>query len=235
MLPHSHKASDFGREQSSGGLWWDNLRRDLRYALRTLRHSPGFTAIAVLTIALGIGATTAIFSIVDATLLRPLPYPQPEQLVRIEDDLPGVGSQDVGMSAPELWDFQRSGIFQWASPNWFDENDLTGSGQPTRVGLVTVMPSYFTLLGVKAQLGRTFDPNDPTPGYNLETVISDGLWKRAFGSDPRYSGQNRAARHRLLSDHWRHAAWFSQPGTNTRRKECGSFLCGGLCRSAVHS
>jgi predicted permease len=189
MLPDNHEASGFGREQSGGGLWWDNLLGDIRYTLRTLRRSPGFTVIAVLTIALGIGATTAIFSIVDATLLRPLPYPQPEQLVRIQDDLPGVGSQDVGMSTPEVWDFQRSGIFQWISPNWFDEQNVTGFGQATRVGLVTVMPNYFTLLGVKPQLGSTFDPNDPTPGFNLQTVISDGLWKRAFGSDPNILGK----------------------------------------------
>jgi putative ABC transport system permease protein len=189
MLQDNHKASDLEREQSGGGLWWDNLLGDIRYALRTLRRSPGFTAIALLTIALGIGATTAIFSVVDATLLRPLPYSQPEQLVRIQDDLPGVGSEDIGMSTPEVWDFQRSGIFQWISPNWYDENDLTGSGQPTKVGLVTVMPNYFTLLGVKPQLGHTFDPNDPTPGFNLQTVISDGLWKRAFGSDPNIVGK----------------------------------------------
>lgn len=175
--------------QSGGGLWWENFLGDIRYAFRTLRRSPGFTTIAMLTIALGIGATTAIFSIVDATLLRPLPYPDPQQLVRIQDDLPGVGSEDVGMSTPEVWDFQRSGIFQWISPNWYDEQNVTGTGQATRVGLVTVMPNYFTLLGVQPQLGRTFDPNDPTPGFNLQTVISDGLWKRAFGSDPNIVGK----------------------------------------------
>ena len=89
--------------------------QDVRYAARMLRKSLSFTAIAVLTIALGIGATTAIFSLVDATLLHPLPYPQPEQLVRVEDDLPGVGAQDVGMSVPEWHDLQRSGIFEYVS------------------------------------------------------------------------------------------------------------------------
>ena len=102
--------------ESSRWLWWDHFWQDVRYGLRMLRKSPGFTAIAVLTIALGIGATTAIFSVVDATLLHPLPYPQPEQLVSVEDDLPGVGAQDVGMSVPEWHDLQRSGIFEYVSP-----------------------------------------------------------------------------------------------------------------------
>ena len=89
---------------------WDHFQQDVRYAARMLRKSPGFTAIAVLTIALGIGATTAIFSVVDATLLRPLLYPHPEQLVSVVDDLPGVGARDVGMSVPEWRDFARSEI-----------------------------------------------------------------------------------------------------------------------------
>jgi predicted permease len=164
-------------------LWWDYFWHDIRYALRMLRKSPGFTAVTVLTIALGIGATTAIFSVVDAALLHPLPYPQPEQLVSIEDDLPGVGAQDIGMSEPEWQDLQRSGIFEYISPTWFDENNLTGSSQPAQVRILLVAPNYFTLLGVKPQLGRAFNPEDHSPGLLEEVVISDGLWKRAFGSD----------------------------------------------------
>src|SRR6266403_338541 len=165
-------------------LWWEDLWQDVRYGLRMLRKSPGFTAIAVSTIALGIGATTAIFSVVDATLWHPLPYPQPEQLVSIQDDLPGVGARDVGMSEPEWQDLQRSGIFEYASPTWFDENNLTGSSQPARVRLLIVAPNYLALLGVKPQMGRAFHPEDHSPGLLEEVVISDGLWKRAFGSDP---------------------------------------------------
>ena len=86
--------------------FYENLLQDLRFALRMLARSPGFSAVAMLTIALGIGATTAIFSLVDATLLHPLPYPHPEQLVSIEDDLPGVGARDVGMSVPEWQDLR---------------------------------------------------------------------------------------------------------------------------------
>jgi len=164
-------------------LWWDYFWHDIRYALRVLRKSPGFTAVTVLTIALGIGATTAIFSVVDAALLHPLPYPQPEQLVSIEGDLPGVGARDIGMSEPEWQDLQRSGIFEYVSPTWFDENNLTGSSQPAHVRILLVAPNYFALLGVKPQLGRAFNPEDHSPGLLEEVVISDGLWKRAFGSD----------------------------------------------------
>jgi len=149
-----------------------------------LRKSPGFTTTAVLTMALGIGATTAIFTVVDATLLRPLPYPQPEQLVSIEDDLPGVGAHDVGMSQPEWQDLQRSGIFENISPTQFDENNLTGSSQPARVRILIVAPNYFALLDVKPQFGRAFDVDDHSPGLIPEVLISDGLWRRAFGGDP---------------------------------------------------
>ena len=158
---------------------------DFTFALRQLRKSPGFTSIAVITIALGIGATTAIFTVVDATLLEPLPYPHAEQLVSIQDDLPGLGARDVGMSQPEWEDLQRSGIFEYVSPTWFDENNLTGSAQPTRVRELTVAPNYFALLRVQPQLGRTFDPQYNSPGFVPEVVISDGLWRRVFGGDPR--------------------------------------------------
>jgi MacB-like periplasmic core domain len=153
--------------ESGRWLWWDHCWHDIRYALRMLCKSPGFSAIVILTIALGIGATTAIFSVVDATLFHPLPYPKPDQLVTIQDDLPGVGARDVGMSEPEWQDLQRSGIFEYVSPAWFDENNLTGSSQPARVRLLIVAPNYFALLGVKPQLGRAFNPEDHTPGLLL--------------------------------------------------------------------
>lgn len=167
-----------------GWEWLENLVQDARYGLRMLRKSPGFSAVAILTMALGIGATTAIFSVVDATLLRPLPFPEPEQLVSIQADLPGVGARDVGMSEPEWQDLEHSGIFEHVSPTWFDENNLTGSSQPARVRLLLVAPNYFAMLGVKPQLGRIFDPNDHSSGIIPEVLISDGLWKRSFGADP---------------------------------------------------
>ena len=167
-------------------IWFEQLLQDVRFGARLLGRSPGFTAIAVLTIALGIGATTAVFSVVDATLLQPLPYPQPEQLVSIQDDLPGVGARDVGISVPEWHDLERSGIFEYVSPlGGGGSVNLTGSSQPTRAFFLGEAPNYFALLGVNPQLGRGFDPENHTPGFTLEAVISDGLWKRAFGSDPK--------------------------------------------------
>ncbi len=168
----------------------ENFLLDLRYAFRMLHRSPGFALIAIATMALGVGATTAIFSVVDATLLHPLSYPGPDQLVRIEDDLPGAGTPDAGLSVPELQDFQRSGIFQYVSGDWTISGNLTGSSQPLRIALKMVAPNYFALLGVNPQLGRTFDPHDETPGITPEVVISDGLWKRAFGGDPHIVGKS---------------------------------------------
>jgi putative ABC transport system permease protein len=170
-------------------LWWDHFCHDIRYAVSMLRKAPGFTFVTVLTIALGIGATTAIFSLVDATLLHPLPYPEPEQLVSIEDDLPGVGTRDVGMSEPEWQDLQHSGIFEYVSPTWYDDNNLTGGSHPARVSLLIVAPDYFALLGVKPQLGRIFDPQNHMPGFTSEVVISDAMWRGTFASDPNVLGK----------------------------------------------
>jgi predicted permease len=168
----------------------ENFLFDLRYAFRMLHRSPGFSLIAIATIALGVGATTAIYSVIDATLLHPLPYPNPGELVRIEANLPGVGAHDVGFSIPELRDLRNSGIFQYVSFCFHGSENVTGSAQPTHISGATVSPSYFAVLGVDAALGRTFDPHDASPGSNGEVVISDGLWKRAFGADPHIVGKS---------------------------------------------
>ncbi len=167
----------------------ENLLFDLRYAVRMLLRSPGFSFIAIATMALGVGATTAIYSVIDATLLQPLPYPNPTELVHVQDDLPGVGAQEVGMSVPEWKDLERSGIFQVVAIDGFASVNLTGGAKPERISFKSVTPNYFALLGVEPQLGRTFDPHDPTPGYNLEVVLSDGLWRRDFAADPHVLGK----------------------------------------------
>jgi predicted permease len=168
----------------------ENLLFDARYAVRMLVRSPGFSFIAIATMALGIGATTAIYSVIDATLLHPLPYPNPGELVRIQDDLSGVGAENVGISVPEWRDLQSSGIFQSVSVSGTGADvNLTGSEQPERLSYKHVSPNYFAVFGVDAQLGRTFDPHDATPGFNLEAVISDELWRREFGADPHIVGK----------------------------------------------
>jgi predicted permease len=210
--------------ESGHWIWWDDFWQDVRYALRMLRKAPGFTLIALSTIALGIGATTAIFSVVDATLLHPLPYPHPEQLVTVEDDLPGVPARDVGMSEPEWQDLQHSGIFEYVSPTQYDDNNLTGSSKAARVKLLIVAPNYFALLGVKPQLGRIFDPQNHSPGFTQEALISDGLWKRNFGRDPQILDKSV----RLDTDLYRVVgvmpASFCAPGPTTRERNLEAWV-----------
>jgi predicted permease len=164
--------------------------QDLRYALRMLVKSPGFTIVAVLTLALGIGANVATFSVVYAVLLRPLPFPHPEQLVRVFDDLRSSNAKNVGMSAPELWDFQdKSGVFQDISAVWPIDSDIAGTDRPVRAETLATSPDYFTMLGVQPQLGRVFTPQDAVPGFIEAVVISDGFWRRNYGSDPKIIGR----------------------------------------------
>ena len=164
--------------------------QDLRYALRMLLKSPGFTIVAALTLALGIGANVATFSVVYGVLLRPLPFPHSEQLVRIFDDLHGPNEEDVGMSAPELWDLEdRADVFQEISAV-APSNSAVGGGERTvRAESLITSPDYFALLGTKAQLGRVYTRQDTVPGVLEPIVISDGFWRSNYGSDPNIIGR----------------------------------------------
>jgi predicted permease len=164
--------------------------QDLRYALRMLLKSPGFTMVAVLTLAVGIGANIATFSVVYAVLLRPLPFPRPEQLVRVFDDLRGSSELDVGMSAPELWDLQdRAGIFQDVSAVASSNSAIGGGDRTVRAESLITSPDYFTLLGAKPELGRVYTQQDATPGFMEPVVISNGFWRHYYGSDPKIIGR----------------------------------------------
>jgi predicted permease len=164
--------------------------QDLRYALRMLLESPAFTAVAVLTLALGIGANVATFSLVYAVLLRPLPFPHPEQLVRVFDDLRGPNEQDVGMSAPELWDLQdRSGVFQHISAVAPGSSAVAGGERTVRAESLVTSADYFVLLGATPQLGRVYTQQDAVPGFLEPVVISDGFWRSNYGSDPNIIGR----------------------------------------------
>src|SRR6202050_5441156 len=164
--------------------------QDLRYALRMLLKNPGFTIVAVLTLALGIGANVATFSVVYAVLLRPLPFPHPEQLVRVFDDLRSSNVKNVGMSAPELWDLpDRSGVFQGISVRGPVASDMAGGAPPVRAETLPISPDYFTMLGVPPQMGRLFGPQDAVPGFIESVVISNGFWRRNYGSDSKIIGR----------------------------------------------
>src|SRR5690348_4529168 len=176
--------------EMNGIGWLETLWQDVKYAVRMLRKAPGFTAVAVLTLALGVGANTAIFSIVDAVLLRSLPYPNSDRLVRVFFNEPGLGLRDVRFSKPELDDLlTRSGVFEDVSPIYEGSENVTGGKQPERVEAVNGSFSYFSMLGVSPQVGRLFGPQDFVPGFTLETVISDGLWRRAYGADRNVIGR----------------------------------------------
>ena len=166
------------------------LLQDVRYGFRMLVKKPTFTIVAVLTLALGVGANTAIFSIVNAVLLRSLPYRDPDRLVRIFFNEPGVGLRDVKFSKPELDDLQtRAGVFEDVTPIFEGSEDLTGTQQPERVEGVNGSFGYFSMLGVIPQIGRLYGPQDFVPGFAPEAVISDGLWRRAYGADPNVVGR----------------------------------------------
>jgi putative ABC transport system permease protein len=163
----------------------DSCLQDWRFAWRGLVRSPGFAAVAVVTLALGIGANSAIFTVVNAVVMRPLPYADADRLVRVTADFTGINATDVGVSQPELLDYRdRSGLFEGLAGVWAINANLTEIDQPERVEALLASPSYFDVLGVRPQLGRLFGPEDTAPGINEVLVISDALWHRRFGASP---------------------------------------------------
>ena len=175
---------------SVGVRWRGELGSDLHHGWRLLRKNPGFTAVAVLTLALGVGANTAIFSIVNAVLLRSLPYRDPDRLVRIFFNNPGGGLRDVTYSVPELDDLRnRAGVFEDVSALGGGSANLTGTGHPERLEFLVAHPNYFSMLGAIPQIGRLFGPQDFALGFAPVAVISDGLWRRSYGADPNVIGR----------------------------------------------
>jgi putative ABC transport system permease protein len=166
------------------------LLQDLRYGWRILVKKPTFTIVAVLTLALGVGANTAIFSIVNAVLLRSLPYRDPDRLVRVYFNEPGLGLRDVRFSKPEMDDLlTRADALDDVTPIFEGSENLTGVKQPERVEGVNTSFGYFSMLGVTPQIGRLYGREDFVPGVAPVVVISDGLWRRAYGADPNVIGR----------------------------------------------
>ena len=169
----------------------ESFLQDCRYALRMLARSPGFTLIAVLALALGIGANSAIFSIVNAVILKPLPYEKPEQLVQLWMRFSNIGipNDQNWVSAPEFVDLQQNQSLSHLAAISSDSFNINISGTPERIDSAVVSTSFFPLLGVQAQLGRVFLPEEGQPGRQHVVLLSDGLWRRRFGADPAIPGR----------------------------------------------
>ncbi len=169
------------------GVFW----RDVQFGLRGLRKAPAFTAIAVLALALGIGANTAIFSIADAFLLKPLPLPDPDHLVVMLEQAPGqTGNDATGTSPANYLDWQQQSRTMEEMTAWmWNSVNLTGSGTPAKLQGYKVQSNFFSIGGAKPFLGRTFLPGEDQPGNDGVVVLSHGLWARRFGADPKIISQ----------------------------------------------
>ena len=168
----------------------ETVLQDIRYCLRMLRQKPTFTVVAVLTLALGVGANTTIFSVVNAVLLHSLPFREPERLVRIYFNSPGLGLRDVLFSVPELDDLRnRSDVFEDVSTVGGGSVNLTGANHPERLEFAVTHPNYFSMLGVTPQIGRLYGSQDFALGFAPVAVLSDGLWRRSYGADPNVLGR----------------------------------------------
>ena len=169
-------------------LWWDRLRQDVRFGLRMLAKSPGFTTVAVLTLALAIGANTAIFSVVDAVLLRPLPFRDPARLVWATEHFAFGPSTVVSADFPAWRD--RNNVFEEiAAFGGTSGANLTGTGQPARVTVTNVTTGLFSMLGVQPVAGRAFLAEEGKQGREHVAVLSETLWRNSFGADPRIIGE----------------------------------------------
>ncbi len=227
------------------------LPMDLRAALRAFWKSPGFALLGIGTLAIGIGANSAIFSVINGVLLRPFPVRDESTLVRVTADMPGIGIRDAGLAPLELFDMRDDpGLFSGISGVYPIDANLTGGNEPERVEALLVDINYFDLLGARAEIGRTFQPSDYVPGIGLTAVISDALWKRRFGGDPAVIGRKIRIDEDLFTiigvmpadfwhpgqtlrgsvELWANAGWSDQPFgprcVRRRRIQCGAARTG---------
>ena len=175
----SEQVRSYGWENFAGLLF-----SSLRYSVRRLRHSPGFTAVSILMLALGIGASTAIFSVLDGVLLQPLPYPHSEQLVSLRHTAPGINLNDLGMSPSLYFTYsEENRVFQdlclWSTST----STVTGIAAPEEVPVLMLTHSLLPMLQVKPELGRTFTASDDIPSSGPTVVLSDGYWHSRYGGD----------------------------------------------------
>src|SRR3984957_7850634 len=170
--------------------WLHDLARDVRYAGRVLRNSPGFTAIAILTLALGIGANTAIFSVVNATLLKPLPFRQPGKVVALWQTESAPGSYPLTGEDYLDWKAHNRGFADMALYSWPSRANLSTGDAPEGATVIRVEANFFPLLGVRPQIGRTFATGEDKKGADHVAVLSNAFWKSHFGGSREIVNQN---------------------------------------------
>ncbi|HUK30993.1 MAG TPA: ABC transporter permease [Candidatus Acidoferrum sp.] len=171
-----------------GARWLEDLWQDVRFGLRMLRKNPGFTAIAILTLALGIGANTAIFSVVNGVLLNPLPYPEPDQLVTLDQSKPNFSTGSVPYPNFQDWRRDNKSFSAMAAYRTYGYS-MTGTGEAEAVKALFITSDYFPMLGVSPVMGRSFTPNEDVIGAGNAVMITEGLWKRKFGSSQNVLGR----------------------------------------------
>src|SRR5918993_1329455 len=165
------------------------LLQDIRYGAQVLLKKPGFTAVAVLTLALGIGANTAIFSVVNGVLLKSLPFPEPERLVSL-NETSQENPEGMAVAYPTFLDWRaRSTVFENTAARMPAGGVLTGGGEPERITGRLVSASFFPVLGVQPAAGRFFNEDEDKPGAPALIVLGHGLWQRRFGGDPNVIGK----------------------------------------------
>jgi putative ABC transport system permease protein len=167
----------------------NSIIKDIRFALRGLLKHPAFTAIAVVTLALGIGASTSIFTVVDAALLRGLPYRSPDRLYHVWEKTPQERFSKREFSYPDYQDYQQNNVFEGLAAYTGGGALMSGFGEPENIGAPRVNADFFKVLGVEPILGRTFQPGEDVPGGRRLTVLTYGLWQRRFGGDPNVIGR----------------------------------------------
>ncbi len=214
---------------SRGVRWLEDIWQDLRYGARMLVKNPGFTLIAVITLALGIGANTAIFSVVNAVLLRPLPYPESDRLVRLSEIGPDGSDGPISYLNFTDWRaqqtvFEHMGLYQWPTYN------LTGNGEPLRLSAGHIAAGVFAALRAQPALGRVFTTEEDKPGAPRVVVLSHELWQSRFGSDPGIVNQTIA-----LGGPWRKPLAHHPPIAQRKCVACGHWRRGWPAPRAMES
>jgi predicted permease len=173
------------RNRDQGGVGMEHLLKDLRFAVRQLFRRPGFTAVLVLTLALGIGANTAVFSVVNAVLLRPLPYPDQGDLAVVFDQFPGLNLTEFPASGPEYIEYrEQNRSFEQLAAYTTAGTAITGDGEPERVQFTSASWQLFPAIGLEPEIGRVFADADDRPGAEAVVVLSHALWQRRYAGDP---------------------------------------------------